>query len=74
MNSAPRQVRLAEGGGVLGRRDALALVTGILRSYFDLEAADATHQPVMKFTHYRRSDQSIGEYILEFDLLRRKAE
>ena len=44
------------------------------RSRFAPEAADASRQQVMRFTNYRRTDQSIDEYIVEFDLLRRKAE
>ena len=74
LHSAPRQVCLAEGGDVLGRHDGAARIMGMLRSYSAPDAADAFCRQVMRFPHYRRADQSIGEYIAELDLLRRKAE
>ena len=70
----PRQVRLAEGGDVLGRHDGAARIVEILRDYCAPEAAGAIRPQVMRFTHYGRADQSIGEYTVEYDLLRRKAE
>ena len=74
LHSAPRQVCLAQGGDVLGRRDGVAWIVEIRRSYFSRAAADAIRQQVLGFTHYRRSDPSIDEYVVEFGLLRGKAE
>ena len=74
LRSAPQQVRSAERGDVLGRRDGVVRILEILRSHFAPEAADAIHQQVMRFMHYRRAGQWIDEYVLEFDPLRRKAE
>ena len=74
VHSAPRPVCLAAGGDVLGHHDGVARIMEILRSYLAPEAADAIHQQVVRFAHYRRSDLSIDEYTAEFDLLQRKAE
>ena len=74
MNSAPRQVCLAEGGGVLGHHDGAARVIEIPRSYYAPESAGAIHLQDMKFTHYRRSDNSTDERTVGFDLLRSKSE
>ena len=62
--SAPRRVRLAEGGDASGHHVGVARIIGILRSF---------SPQVVKFMLRRRSDQSINENIAELDLLRSKA-
>ena len=52
--------------------DGVTRILGILRGYFAPEAADAIYQQVVRFVNYRGSDQSISEYITEYDLLRRQ--
>ena len=46
----------------------------ILRNCFAPEAADAIRHQVTRYVRFRGADQSIDEYIAEYDLLRRKAE
>ena len=69
VNSAPRQVCLSAHGGHLDGRGGIARILGILRNYFAPEAAHAIDQQVARFLQYRRTEQSIGEVIDEFDLL-----
>ena len=71
---APRQVCLAEGSDILDNSDGLTRILDILRSYLAPGPADAIRHQVTRFTNCRRSAQSVGEYIAEYDLLRRKAE
>ena len=74
MHPAPGQVCVAEGGDVSDHQDGVARIMEIPRSSSVPAAADAIRQQVMKFLYHRRPDQSIREYIVEFDLLRRAAE
>ena len=73
MRPAPRQVCLAEGSDILDHIDGVSKILIILRNYFAPEAVDAIQQQVMRFMRFRRADQSIEDYIMEFDLLRREA-
>ena len=74
MQPAPRQVCLAEGSDILGRSDEVAKISDILRNYLAPETFDAVRQQVMRLISFRRTDQSIIGYIVEYDLLRRMAE
>ena len=65
---------LVAGGDYLGNRDGIARILETARNNFAPEAAGASHQQVMRSTRYPRTDQSINEYIVELDLLGRKAE
>ena len=71
---APRQATLAEGGYVSGCSDGVTRILDISRSYFAPEAADATRQQVVRLMNRRGSDQSVGDYIVEYALLRMTAE
>ena len=73
MQPAPRRVCLAEGSNVLDRGDGAAAILNISRDHFAPEAADAIRRQVMRFTRFCRADQSIAEYIAEYDLRRRQA-
>ena len=74
MAPAPRQVCVTEGSDISDHSDRVAKILEILRNYFAPEAVDAIHQQVMRFTRFRRTDQSIDEYTAGFDLLCWKAE
>ena len=76
MHSARRQVSLAAGGdwAFSGDQDGVAGILGVPRDCSAPDAADAIHQQGMRFTHFRRAEQSIDEFVVEFDHLRRKAE
>ena len=67
MRPVPRQVCLAEGSDISGRSDGVAGISDIPGNYFAPEAADSIHQQVVRFSRIRRTDQSIDEYIVEFD-------
>ena len=58
----------------LDRSDGGAKISDILRNYLATEADDAIPRQVMRFMRFRRTDQSIDEYIVEFDPLRRQTE
>ena len=73
MRSAPRQVRLATGGGHSDNHDDVARILRILRNYFAPEAAGAIPQQVMRFAQCRRAEQSTNEFIAEFGLSQAKA-
>ena len=72
--SRPRRVRLAEGGDILDRGDGASKILNILRNYFAPDAADAVRRQVVRFVRFRRTDQPIDEYAVDFGLFRRKAE
>ena len=73
MNSAPRRVCPSAGGGHSNSRDGVARFSGVISNYFAPEAADAIHQQLMRFTQYRRAGHSMGEFVVELDLLRHEA-
>ena len=70
----PPPVCHAAGGDSLGNHDGVGRILEILRNYFDPEAVDAIHQQASRFTKFRRAEQSSDEFIVEFDLLTRRAE
>ena len=45
-----------------------------LKQYFSPDASDHVYQDVWKFLHHKRTDQTMERFLLEFDLLRTKAE
>ena len=55
-------------------RGGVARILGILRNFFAPEAAGAKRQQVMRFSQIRPAGQPIGEFFVECDLLRRRAE
>ena len=74
LQPALRQVCLADGSDVLGRSDGVAGIWVLLRNNFAPEAADEIRRQVLRFTRFRRTDQSIDESTAAYELLRRKAE
>ena len=74
MRPAPRQVCLAAGGDYLDDQDGAARLLGVLRKFFPPDAAGAIRQRVMRFTHFRRAEHSIDEFVVEFDSSGRTAE
>ena len=44
------------------------------RDCFTPDALGAGYQDVLRFQHFKRVTQSVGEHAVKFDLLRRKAE
>ena len=74
MRPARRQVCIAGGSDISDHSDGGSKLSDILRNCFAPEAVGAIRQQVMRFTRFRRTDQSIDEYIAEYDLLCWKAE
>ena len=74
MQTAPRQVCPAGGSDSLVRSDGVSKILNSLRNYLSPEAVDAIRRQMMRRMRFRRADQSVGEYIVEFDLLYREAE
>ena len=52
----------------------VAEVLQVLKQYFAPDASDHVYQDVWKFLHHKRTDQTMERFLLEFDLLRTKAE
>ena len=74
MSSVARQVCPRTGGDHLENADGALRKLGILRNYFDPDAADSKNQEVARVMQFRRTDRNVDGYIAEYDLLRRKAE
>ena len=74
MQPTPRQVCLADGSDILGRSDGVMKILEIPRDYCAPGAVGAIRRQVIRYMRFRRTDQSIKEYIAEYDLLLRKAE
>ena len=53
---------MAHGGSI-------SQILNISRNYFALEAADANRQQVRRFMRFRRTDRSVGECVVEIELL-----
>ena len=56
-----------EGGDVM-------LVVQVLRDYFQQDAVDRVFTRMEKFATYTRADQTLEKFLMEFGILRRKAE
>ena len=46
----------------------------VLRDYFAPDAPDSVCQEEVRFLHFKRTTQTMGEYLTDFDLLRRRVE
>ena len=74
MGPTARQVCLFSGGDTPTEGGDALLVIQTLRDYFQPDAADRILTQVEKFTSYVRTDEPMGEFLMEFGILRRKAE
>ena len=61
--SAARRVRKTAAGDNPESRDGALRILEISKNVFALEAAGSIYQEVARFLHYRRTDQSVGEFI-----------
>ena len=68
LSSVARQVCPSAGGDQLEKTNGVSRFLEILRKYFALEAANSIRQGVVRFRQFRRTDQTIDEYIAENDL------
>ena len=74
MEPFARQVCLQNGGDSFMEGVAATEVLQVLKQYFLPDASDHVYQDVWKFLHHKRTDQTMERFLLEFDLLRNKAE
>ena len=58
----------------MANTDGAERVLNTLRDYFAPEAVDSAHQKVVRFLQFRCTDQAMGEYFAEFDLLGRRTD
>ena len=65
---------MAVGKDVIGNTVGAEQLLRILRERFAPYAIDSISQDMVKFTYFKRTDQNMGTYLMEFDMLRRKAE
>ena len=61
------QICLSVGRDHLGYQGGVLRILGIHWSYISLGAADAIYQTAVRFSQYCRADQSVAEFIAEFD-------
>ena len=74
MEPTARDVCMTFGSDHLMEPDAAATVVQMLHDYFAPDALDVVYQDVVSSLHFEGPAQSMGEYLVKFDLLRRKAE
>ena len=65
---------MAASKGRVGNNDMGQRILAILRERSVPAAIDSIYQDVVKFTNSERTDQSANTYLMEFDMLREKAE
>ena len=65
---------MSAGRDVLGNLDGAEQISRILRERFAPDAIDLIFQDMAKFTYSKRAGQKMGTYIMEFEMLREKAE
>ena len=63
-----------EGGDALTHGEGVESILNISREYFAPDASDHVYRQVVKFAQYKHADQTLGRYLPEFGILRRKAE
>ena len=65
---------MAAGSFRIENNDGVTQILRILKDHFAPEAIDAVFKDVGKFEKFKRTDQSLDTYLLEFEVLRHKAE
>ena len=74
MDTLARQVCLNACGDAFLQREDAEHILRILRKYFQLDSLDHINRQVAKFSRYERTDQTTERYLLELEVLRRRAE
>ena len=62
------------GKDVIGNLDGVDSILRILRNRFAPDRIDCIFQDIQKFSHLTRTTQDMDTYLLEFEMLRQKAE
>ena len=74
MADVARKVCLTVGKDVIGNQDGVGQILCILRNRFAPDKVDCIFQDITKFMYFKRTTQEMDTYLLEFDILRQKAE
>ena len=74
LSDAAREVCVTAGKDVVGNLDGAEHIWQILTERFAPDAIDSILHAMAKFMHFKRTGQDMGTYLIEFDMLRRKAE
>ena len=74
MSDVARKVFSSVGEDVIGNLGGAEQILKILQGGFAPDAIGSIPQDVAKFMYFKRTDQNADTYIMEFEMLRRKAE
>ena len=74
MSKVALKVCLSVGRGVIGNLDGAEQISKIPRERVAPDAIDSIFQDMVKFMYFKRTDQTMDTYTMEFETLRQKAE
>ena len=74
MADVARKVCLTIGKDVVGNVDGAEQILSILRNRLAPDKADCVFQDITKFLYFKRTTQDMDTSLLEFDMLRQRAE
>ena len=74
VDATARQVCMFSGGDTLMQGDDVRTVLQALKDYFQPDAVDYIFTQVAKFMNHKRTDQPMEKFLMEFGILRNKAE
>ena len=74
MTDIERNVCMSVGKDHIGNSVRPQQISRTLRGRFAPDATDAIYQDVAKFMNFKRVDQTVDTYLMEFDVMREKAE
>ena len=74
MSDVARKVCLSVGKDVVGNLDGVEAILKILRHRFAPDKIDCIFQDIYKFSNFKRTTQDMDTYLLEFEMMRQRAE
>ena len=74
MNDVARKVCLTVGKDAIGNLDGAEKILKILRHRFAPDKVGCIFQDISKFMNFKRTTQDMDTYLLEFEMLRQRAE
>lgn len=69
-----RQVCVTSGRDRILKNDGVRQISRLSRGHFAPDLVDANYREVVRFAHFKWTDQRVGAYLTEFKVLRHKAE
>ena len=73
MDAVAREVCMAAGGAAVMAHDGAEEILEISHAYYAARAADSVYQETAWFLQFKRTTQTMDEYLVHFDSLRGKA-